>query len=596
MADESLEWELKVQDLMSGPLGRIEAQISSLDRAMGKLKPRAAGVDAMNAKIAKSLGQGKTQLLAARSNFGKAWDALSGGGATQGVARRLGFAFGVTGKGFANLTAAAKSYGSALTTRVMPALKGLGGHLRSALPSMVTAGTVMAAGAAALGVAAGKWALGGLAFKEDSLVAFKTMLGTQEAAQRTFDWATKFAATTPFSSEQVISNAQRLLTGGFKEGELDTLMKAVGDVGANMGDQKMEQVITAIVQTKAKGKLQGEEMMQLAEGGVGQTAVFEALARNLGISKTEAQARVSSGRVTGEQGVAAVVEAIRQTQSGGELGGAMGAKSKTLTGLFSSLKDIPSTMLFGADTGGLVEPLKKMMGDIIGAFEKGKPLFKKGTAMIERVSAAWSDAFGTIGGSGIEGFLGNVIDSVGSFIESAAPFAEGFFPELMNQVEAVLTALGGSADAEEIRSTGESVARGLGAVAWGFTIVAKTLDALVSVIMGILSLAGINKNSIEQVSSLAGRFFGGGASDEEAKRSAEEFERYRALKGKPAYVSDFEYDLAKRQNAQPNVTTTVGSVIVQVQPGDEKAGVNVANQVRGALPSTLSNWATEHGG
>lgn len=639
MADESLAWEMKIADLMSGPLGKIEGQIAGLEKAMGSLQKTSAKTDkalAVTGTISKALGDGKAKLLGARADFEKAWGALMSTGPGQRVSRvwdslsagasgmasrlsgplgkafdkimgsslvaraqgafgkigafasgigaRLAPVFGPLGDGFEKLFGAAGNFGSALAAKVMPGLR----SMATAIPGIVTGIGAMAAAmgvaAVALGAAAGKWALSGLSFNEDTKVAFKTLLGTQDGAERVFKWATKFAATTPFSSDEVVSSVQRFLTGGFKEDQLDTLMKAVGDVGANMGTEKMQQVSTAINQVKAKGKLQGEEMMQLAEGGVGQSAVFAAIAKNLGISEDSAKARVSGGQINGEQGVAAIIEAIRQTQSGGELGSAMGAKSQTLTGLFSTLKDIPSSMLFAAETGGATAPLKSMVKRISSYFEEGEPVFTKGVAMIERVSTAWGKAFDSMGGLDVEAILTGAIDAIERLGTAAAPFMGGLLSGLGGQLEKVFSGFGES-DPEALKKMGETIGRNLGLVIHAGVAFGQLLFWLGEKMLWLM----------DHIPGMGGAVAKAFSSGNSAGLPTVDPATFRG-DAPGGLVSGFAPPgAAAPQLVQPNVTSTVGEIRVYVN-GDDDAAKKVAGQVQGGFVDMLTRTMREMGG
>jgi len=666
MADEKLDWELKFDDLMSGPLGKINERLDAFDRALGKIKDsdfdKALGNKAKSAedKVAQALGGAKAKLLDAKADFAKAWQALletplakrAGGLASRAgdwmrnafssIRGRAGSAFdflggvgssisakvapilgkakaaiapvlsrvgglfaplatraqaawskmsaglagfgrsamtvlGPLGSGFAKLLGSVGSLGSAIGSKLGPGLAALGKLGMGAAGVLAAAAAAMGTAAGAIALAAGKWAMSGLQFKEDTLVSFKTMLGTQDAADRVFKQATKFAATTPFSSEEVVGGFQRFLTAGFKEDQLDTLMKAVGDVGANMGTQKMDQVITAMSQIKAKGKLQGEEMMQLAEAGVGQTAVFDALAKTLGISKAEAQARVTGGRVTGEQGIAAILEAIKTTQSGGALGSAMEGKSKTITGLLSALMDIPSTLLFESDMDKVTEPIKNALKSVIDAFNEGEPLFKKGVAAFNRIGAAWGRVFGSLGGTDIQGVLGKGIDMVEQFFVALAPFAEGFFPEMVKQLGLIFDAFtqGGKASPAELAQMGQNLAKVLGLLGRAIAFVLNS---------AMFQLEKWAKYADVVMSLLPG--------NEQEDSNSE----LRNTLGMPKTEMGASA-VATNGGVTNHNTASIGQIVVQVSPDEADAGARIATGIQsGGLLDQFTRFATEMAG
>lgn len=623
MADESLSWEMKLIDGMSRPLDAMEERFEKLAQGIGVARTKIAVFESAAAKAGAAINradpnevfgelvrkkvskdefdpriaakmtamftpkpvdhaaEAKTALakFASSGNAASAWTQLE-----QGISKAAKENEVFTSRSYRMKRALSQRlFGNSEEESIgkiesgFETIKGAG---LSAAAAVGTVAAAMAAAAGALLVAGGKWAVHNLSFQEDSLAAFKIMLGSQEAADRTFKQATKFAATTPFSSEEVISGYQRFLTAGFGEDKLDTLMKAVGDVGANMGNEKMQSVSIALGQIKAKGKLQGEEMMQLAEAGVGQMSVFEALERILGKSNEAVKKLVTTGKVTGEQGVEAVIEAIRQTQSGGELGSAMKAKSRTLTGLFSSAADIPSTLLFNSNALASLDPIKDLVDDIIASFDEGKPLFKRGTAMIDGVAKAWARAFATSKDVDVEGLLGGAIDMIGAFGEKAAPFVSGFVGEMATQLQAIFGSTG-KIDPKDMEAKGAAIAKLIGIVLWTGDAIADTLGHWADAFIGFWEAAG----------NLAAATFGGAdinPDEAQLRKYDQQARMYKEMR--------IAQQSANGQAAAPNISTSIGQVVVQVQPGQEEAGLAVATDVRAQLPNQLSNWALEHGG
>ena len=76
-----------------------------------------------------------------------------------------------------------------------------------------------------------------------------------------------FGAVTPFTSSELIETTKRLKAFGFETEQLVDVTKRLADVagatGADLGG-----IATAFGQIQAKGRLQGEELLQLQERGV----------------------------------------------------------------------------------------------------------------------------------------------------------------------------------------------------------------------------------------------------------------------------------------------------------------------------------------
>jgi tape measure domain-containing protein len=302
-----------------------------------------------------------------------------------------------------------------LPKSIIGSFKGIGSAIFS-IPGLIGGGL------AALGT---KFVADTLSFKENSLVAFKTMLGSEQAAGRVFQQAVDFAAKTPFDTKDVITAFQKLLTAGFKESELDTVMRALGDVGASNGVEAMQSAQRAIGQIMAKGRLQGEELMQLSEAGIGMGAVYDQLAKAMGKSRYEVQKLITAGKVDAGTGVFAILEAINQTKSGGKgVGSLMQAQANTLTGVMSTLASRPSELLMAAQAGGAMDPFKKAITGLTDLLDPASPMGKRIVAFIERIG----NAFGRMFGAATEGnMLERVLGGIMSFLEGIVTVAGTFF-------------------------------------------------------------------------------------------------------------------------------------------------------------------------
>ncbi len=185
---------------------------------------------------------------------------------------------------------------------------------------------LLIAGAAGYGT---KLVLDAASFKENTLIAFETLLGSREEAERMMREAVRFAAGTPFETRDVVDAYQRLLTAGFKPVEIPVVLRGVGDLAAMKGFSKetIDRVLLAFQQIRAKGRLQGEELLQLAEAGVPLGRVYEVLGRRLGVTAEQARKLQEAGRISADLGIVAVMEALRDSVSGGELGSSWTARA-----------------------------------------------------------------------------------------------------------------------------------------------------------------------------------------------------------------------------------------------------------------------------
>lgn len=391
MAGKKLEWILSLVDRMSGPAGGASKNLAALEKRMREVD-RASMLDRLN----KTSDPLKREMLALK--HAKSWneEQLRTAGATESWVSKLYHGLGVV-----------QMIGSALAT-VGRAMWGVAESVGRVLYDFT------------------KSAIEAASFKENNLIAFKTILGTDAAADRVMQKLVKFAAVTPFETKQIMEIGKNLLVGGFKESELLPVLKAVGDVGAMKGfsQEIVDRLVSALSQVKARGKLTGEAMMRFAEAGVPAGKVYDKLAKSLGVTAEQAQKMMSAGRVGADQGIFAVVKTIRDDMSGGKLGNMMDRMSQTVSGLWSTLASKPFELMMDLGKSRGYSTLKALLGNAIGAIERYQPRIKDALEKVftGTINAVFGDLAGADGPRELEGLLNRVLN----FAQAVPPALTGF--------------------------------------------------------------------------------------------------------------------------------------------------------------------------
>lgn len=132
--------------------------------------------------------------------------------------------------------------------------------------------------------------------------AFTGLTGSAEAAKQLRQQLFDLSKTTPFRNEEILQAAQRFLAVGINVNALSGSINRVGALAAQSG-QPLERLALIYAQVYAKGRLQGEENMQLLEAGVD---LSKQLTQVTGLSGTALQDAMSKGKI----GVAEVNKAI----------------------------------------------------------------------------------------------------------------------------------------------------------------------------------------------------------------------------------------------------------------------------------------------
>ena len=179
--------------------------------------------------------------------------------------------------------------------------------------------------------------LGGTALKaaadlETLETSLSVMTGSAENGKKLLKELTDFAAKTPFQLEGIGNTAKALLAFGFSTEEVKNNLKFLGDVAAGSGN-RLGEVGRIFGQVAAAGKLTGERLLQFQERAI---PIGPALAKTMGVAESSIQKLVSEGKVS----FADFEKAFKSlSEEGGMFEGAMIKQSRTIAGVFSTLKD-----------------------------------------------------------------------------------------------------------------------------------------------------------------------------------------------------------------------------------------------------------------
>ena len=179
---------------------------------------------------------------------------------------------------------------------------------------------------------AGKFVIFKTAELERQTKSLEVLTGSLGNARGIIKELQQFGAVTPFTSAELIETAKRLKAFGFETEQIVDVTKRLADVagatGADLGG-----IATAFGQIQAKGRLQGEELLQLQERGIG---LQDELVKMYGFTADEFRKALEGGRISAD----AVNVALQNiTDAGGKYANGAIAQSETLSGKFSTLVD-----------------------------------------------------------------------------------------------------------------------------------------------------------------------------------------------------------------------------------------------------------------
>lgn len=251
-----MTWVLKLADYVSGPaakaaqsLGRVSGALKDVRRQdllfLGSQKKAAAGMNA----IAAAGGKGGAGLKAMGAGAGAAASGLGG-----------------------KLAALGKFLPGALGSAMEGGIAGIASGITGLIGSLV--GKVAGFGLNMIQAGAGfAWDqvlhIGQLQeSKAATIGAFTRILKSGAEASRVYAMVGKSSFAMGKDLRESMAGMNSLLAQGFKGDFADQIMRAVGDLSVINPQANSEAIVRAISQVKNIGRLQGEEVLQLAEAGV----------------------------------------------------------------------------------------------------------------------------------------------------------------------------------------------------------------------------------------------------------------------------------------------------------------------------------------
>lgn len=213
--------------------------------------------------------------------------------------------------------------------------------------------------------------IGSNAEMEQYTTSLEVMLGSASKASAMIEKMRDFAAKTPLTLENVISGGSLLMSYGVDESNLIDTMTKLGDL-ASGNAEKMDRITLAYGQMLAKGKVTGEELMQMTEAGV---PLQTALAESIGVTGEEFSKMVSAGKV----GIDDLNKAITGLTTGdGKFAGMMEKQSQTMQGMLSTLQDNLSEFMrkMGEGAFGEVKSALQEASDLLAEWEEDGTLDK----------------------------------------------------------------------------------------------------------------------------------------------------------------------------------------------------------------------------
>lgn len=218
---------------------------------------------------------------------------------------------------------------------------------------------------------------------EQAEIAFTTMLGSAEKAAAFIADLEQFAKDTPFDVPQMRDNARMLMAFGFEAERVLPIMTALGNASSGLGTgaEGIERMARALGQIRAKGRLQGEEALQLMEAGI---PVLEILAEATGATQAQIQDEMSKGLVPAEAAINLILEGMNR-----RFPNMMDKLAGSMAGLWAQIQETFETDILRKWGQGIAEELRPRLNALNNWIEQnGSTIEKWGHVLRQTASQA----------------------------------------------------------------------------------------------------------------------------------------------------------------------------------------------------------------
>lgn len=227
-----------------------------------------------------------------------------------------------------------------------------------------------------MNIAIGGWSIGKFVNQmmqvrgqfQQTEMAFKTMLQSEEKADALMKQLIRTAAVTPFGVEDVTEGAKQLLAFNVEAEDVNKTLIELGDVAAGMG-MNLKDLVMLYGTTIAKGKMDTMDLYQFLNRGI---PIADEIAKVMGLDVTnaieEVQKQIKAGKVTSDIFIQAMQS---MTAEGSKFGGLMEAQSKTITGQISNIEDAIEQMFndLGKSQEGVINTGLRVVSTLVENWE-----------------------------------------------------------------------------------------------------------------------------------------------------------------------------------------------------------------------------------
>ena len=207
-------------------------------------------------------------------------------------------------------------------------------------------------------------------FKEQTLFAFKYVLGGQQRAAMMFNEADDLARAMGTKTSTVAESMRELLAGGFSESQSRDITAAIADVAALNPTANVGAISTQLAQMKGAGRVLAEDLKPLLNAGLNDETFYQVLREMKGLGNApEDQQRLKKmleqGKVSADQGIQAIMETVNRMGGKKGLGSVAAARATdTVQGQIDNAKAMFERLFMGIQSGPAGSAVGKLAAQV----------------------------------------------------------------------------------------------------------------------------------------------------------------------------------------------------------------------------------------
>ncbi len=203
-------------------------------------------------------------------------------------------------------------------------------------------------------------------------------------AKELLEWITKLAVLSPFKQEEVADAFRMAMAYGFTSDEAKRLTESMINFASGSGAsaEVMSRIALALGQIKAKGKLAGQEVLQLVNAGL---PVTDILAKAFNKTTAEIEAMREQGLIKADDAIKAIVDTLDH-----DFAGAAERQATSWAGIVSTLSDLKDIGLreFFTGTFKAIQPYLVSFVDLFTNGDLQAKIRDVGDALGEKVKGS----------------------------------------------------------------------------------------------------------------------------------------------------------------------------------------------------------------